>query len=69
MHIAYWIGLGLTAVSLLTAACATVPPGDTTPSTANVPLGGPRIEEPGAMGSSRAWGFDLFSGFRSPEGR
>lgn len=66
MRIARWIALGMTTGLLLTA-CAAVPRGDTTPSTANVPLGGPRIEEPGATGASRPWGFDIFSGFRSGE--
>jgi starvation-inducible outer membrane lipoprotein len=66
MDIARRIALGAT-IALLLTACATVPPGDTTPSTANVPLGGPRIEDPGATGATRSWGFDVFSGLRTSE--
>jgi hypothetical protein len=53
---------------LLASACATtVPEGDLRPSAANQPLGGPPINEPTFGAGNRAWGFDIFSGFKSPK--
>ncbi len=68
MSTVHWILMG-TAAALLAAACAPVPRGDTVPSPANAPLGGPRIEEPGPDAGSRAWGIDLFSGLRTRDHR
>jgi hypothetical protein len=58
--------IGLAA--LLSMACAAVPEGDTRPSAANQSLGGPPSSEPGIGGNpTQTWGFDIFSGRKSPK--
>ena len=66
MRLGRWIALGA-AVGLALTGCATPPPGDTRPSTANMPLGGPRVDDPGSAASGGTFGFDLFSGFRTSD--
>jgi hypothetical protein len=53
---------------VLTAACAlSLPEGDTRPSAANQPLGGPPTGDPSLETGTRVFGFDIFSGFRTRE--
>jgi hypothetical protein len=56
-------------MATLAAGCAAVSTGDTVPSVANQPLGGPRPDDPSLETGNRAWGIDLLSGIRTRQGR
>lgn len=63
-----WWG-GILLMATLAAGCAAVSTGDTVPSVANQPLGGPRPDDPSLETGNRAWGIDLLSGIRTRQGR